>query len=500
MAAYNSSYLAITFLFFMPNVIGRSEELELLDGILNAKDAQLVALYGRRRIGKTYLIREFFQDKGVYFEVTGLKDATMSQQLENFTENFSKNFFNHLPLQVPKNWKKAFHLLTKQIKERATQQKVIVFLDELPWLATKRSMLMQTLDYFWNTEWSLIPNLRLILCGSAASWMLDNLINAKGGLHNRISKTILLKPFNLKQTKQFLNELKIKLSNKQVLDLYLVMGGVPYYLKQIQKNKSVAENINNLCFTEDGLLNREFPRLFHALFDQAETNLRLIRIIASQRYGVSRDFITKKLGMKSGGTLTNRLDELEAAGFIKHYIPYGYVGRESFYRIIDEYSLFYLKWIEPTNLSGLGFKPEYWHTVMNSTSYMSWAGYAFESICLKHVYQILKALKLTIISSRIGSWRYIPKKSNASSGAQIDLIIDREDDAITLCEIKFTNKLYVMDKAEAKVLANKMEVFLEQTKTGKQLFLAMVTTQGVKKNLWSEDLMTSQVILDDLFQ
>lgn len=274
---------------------GRASESNVLETIWHSKEPEMLVIYGRHSVGKTYLIRQFFTAKpGVYLEVIGIKDASMADQLQNFTEAFAKAFQLPYVPEPPKTWKKAFNQLEKALTPIIQNQKVVVFLDELPWLATKRSGLLQALDYFWNRIGSQWPHLTLVLCGSAASWMLEKLINAKGGLHNRMTRLMRLEPLSLQQTKAFLEKRGIRLNHQQLAEIYMVMGGVPYYLKNIQKNQSAVQNINNLCFKREGLLYSEFPRLFHALFEQAELNLSIINHIAKHHYGISRNQLLKK--------------------------------------------------------------------------------------------------------------------------------------------------------------------------------------------------------------
>ena len=256
----------------------------------------------------------------------------MSEQLINFAEAFSKTFYSGIALAVPKNWRDALSLLTREI-EKARPQKCLLFFDELPWLAAQKSGFIEALDYFWNSSWSQMPNLKVILCGSAASWMLEHLIHAKGGLHNRITRIIQLQPLSLAETKAYLSSRKIRLNEKHLLDLYMVMGGIPYYLNYVEAGKSAEQNIQEICFTQNGVLLTEFNRLFHSLFDDAETHLRIIREIARKREGISRGDLLAKLGMLSGGTFKKRLAELEAAGFIRGSFPIATKERAAFSRI-----------------------------------------------------------------------------------------------------------------------------------------------------------------------
>ncbi len=482
-------------------IIGRQKEIKILAQIVASKEAEFVALYGRRRVGKTYLIQQCLSEKEIYLECIGTKKGTTKKQLANFNKAFSQTFYPGLILQTPRTWEQAFELLTFEIKNIARTKKIILFFDELPWLASPKSKLIETLDYFWNAHWSKIPNLKLIVCGSAASWILNNLINAKGGLYNRITKTILLEPFNLSETKAFLESRGIKLSQKQTLDLYMVMGGIPYYLKQVERSKSIVQNINELCFKKDGLLYTEFSRLFQSLFNQSQTNLQIVREIAKHPYGIDLSTLLKRINKTAGGTFNERLLELEACGFIQKILPNDRKKRDHLYKVIDEYTLFYLKWIDTIQEGQLiPQNDNYWQTVVRSPSWYSWAGIAFETVCTKHIHFIIKALGLqgVVLSLRTWQSRSAPGSKEAD-GAQIDLLLERSDGAITVCEMKYTSELFSIDKAYAKNLANKLVRLQQSFSKDPQLFLAIVTVVGLKKNIWSEDLVHQTVVLKDLF-
>jgi AAA+ ATPase superfamily predicted ATPase len=479
------------------SIVARRREVAILDKLCKSKEAEFVAVYGRRRVGKTHLIREYFSDKSIYFELTGIKDAKLAVQLKNFAEKLGKVFYNELPIDRPRSWLEAFSLLTKAIRNIPKSKKVVLFLDELPWLASRRSGITQALDYFWNTEWSLCTNLVVVVCGSAASWMLDNVINAKGGLHNRLTKVILLEPFDLKQTKEFLKYRKIALTQQQVLDLYMVMGGIPHYLKQVERGRSILQNIDRLCFSREGILYSEFERLFRSLFEKADTHLQIVREIAKRRYGISRANLLKALQIKSGGTLSKRIEELEAAGFVKSIVPYRNKKRDLYYRLVDEYAQFYLQWIEPIARRGEEASG-YWEKMAKSPAKSSWAGLAFEAVCVKHIEQIRHSIGLRNIAHTIGWWSYQPRDRH-EQGAQVDLLFDREDGVISLCEIKYSDKPFAIDKPYAKILAGKLQTFDQQIQTKKALSFIMISTHGVKENIWYEDLVDGQVTLDHLF-
>ncbi len=487
------------------NIVGREEELEILDEAIRSKEAEFIAIYGRRRVGKTFLIREYFEHKGIYIEATGIKDAPLKTQLEEFVRAFSAVFHGGIKLHVPRDWNEAFKMVTEAIEAQPKNKKVILFLDELPWMASRRSKLVQYLDYYWNRHWSSLKNFILITCGSAASWMLDHLIFATGGLYNRITKRILLEPFSLKETELFFESRSIKLKRKLILDLYMVMGGIPFYLKEVRKGKSTVQNINDLCSNKKGLLHGEFSILFQSLFDHAEYHLDIVRAIVHSGNTVSREKLIEITGIPSGGAINRRLDELQASNFIQSHIPYGKRKRDRVFRVIDEYTLFYLKWIEPLiEKGGRTSSAGHWQKIYNTPARSVWAGLAFENICLKHVSQVAEALGLKHIAYSSGSWRFVPSKRSKKNGAQIDLLFDRDDDAITVCEIKYSDKEFVVDKAYARALDQKLDVFEQNFPskthpTRKQIYLAMLSPFGVKKNIYSEDLVHNHVNLDDLF-
>lgn len=485
----------------MNEFIGRERELLLLDEIYSSKEPEFLAVYGRRRVGKTLLIRQFFKNKdAIYMEVTGVKDGKLNDQLQNFIDSFSEVFSSSLPLARPKNWRLAFDLLTQTIKTLSKKKKVILFLDEIPWLSTRRSGLLQQIDYFWNRHWNQIPNFKFIVCGSAASWVLDNIINAKGGLYNRITLTMLLKPFTLTEAKKFLRSRNIKYNENQILDVYIVTGGIPHYLKQFKRSKSVIQNINDICFTKDGLLYGEFEKLFQSLFSNNEFYQAVIALIANSSGGINLTNLSQKLNLKKGGRIVKKLQELEDSGFIKKFIPLGRNSRDGVYKIVDEYTLFYLKWIQQfVNRNESPGDNQFWHLTSKSPSWYSWAGYAFERICFKHSGKIAKAIGINAINYRVCDWRHISQKKSNEVGAQIDILFDRDDGVITICEVKYKKGIVAVDKKLAKQLAQKLQVFEQMHKTDKQINLCLITTLGIKKSIWSDDLIDHQVIAEKLF-
>ncbi len=485
----------------MEKLIGREPEKKKLLNMLNSSEAEFLAIYGRRRVGKTFLIREFLTDRGIFFELTGQKDAKLDVQLDNFYQALQEAFEPDLPIKKPESWKEALSILTTLVKAQSKKTKIILFFDELPWLATRRSGIMQAMEYEWNRKWSQIDNLKLIVCGSAASWILEKLIHAKGGLHNRITDTIHLQPFTLGETRKYLKSRGVNLKPMQILNLYMVMGGIPHYLRQIKKGKSSTQIINSLCFHKDGFLFSEFGRLFQSLFDHADTHNRIIREIGKKRHGILRSELLDTTGFSSGGTFNKRLRELKESGFIQEFVPFGKSRKDFTIKIIDEYTLFFLYWIDPLRQKGtFKYNPNYWLNLSNQPAYNSWAGISFEAVCMKHIDQILKRLEIENLATEVGNWHYLPPRNSKERGAQIDLLIDRLDNSLHLCEIKYSNSAFTIDKAYARNLDNKMKVFEDKTKVRKQIFLTLITTMGLKKGLYSEELVHSEAVLNDLFK
>lgn len=483
-------------------IIGRSKEKSLLFNLLNSDSAEFLAVYGRRRIGKTFLIESFFENrKCSFFHFTGVQNGALREQLEEFVKEIASVFYGAAKIEKPTTWMQAFEALKVAIEYSRSSEPIVLFFDEFPWMATPRSRLLQSLEYYWNRFWKNDPRIKLIICGSSASWIIKKVIHHKGGLHNRITEQLHLKALDLSESKSFLEHQGVCLSEQKFLDLYCIVGGVPYYLSRFKKKLSIAESINRECFYPDGLLFNEFSKLFVSLFKDHQIYEELIRIISRNRHGISREEIEKNAKLTGkGGTLTQRLQDLEMAGFIKEFLPLQHRKKGLYYRILDEYSLFYLQWIEPekANLELETDDNNFWLDMMHSPQYQAWRGYAFESVCYKHIAKIKQALGIKV-SARVGVWRYVPIANSKEQGAQIDLLFDRRDDAITLCEIKCSDKPFIITKEYANNLQHKINLYRQITRTKKQLFFAIVSANGLKKNHYSEKLVDFVITLKDLF-
>ena len=472
-------------------LIGRLEEKDILEKAFQSNKPEMLVVIGRRRVGKTFLVKSVYKSI-IDFEVTGIQYASRAEQLQNFMLQIYKFSKGSFPISQPKNWLEAFYLLTKYLENKQKEEKLVVFLDELPWLSTHKSGFLKGLSYFWNS-WATNQRIVVVICGSAASWMIKKVVHHKGGLHNRITRNIFLKPFTLKETEEFFIEKKINFDRYQLLHIYMAIGGVPHYLDAIEAGKSAAQNINQLCFSDNGLLKEEFSKLFPSLFENADLHIKVVRTLAKKRIGLTRGDLVKFGKLTEGGGLTKTLEELQHSGFITMYYPFGKKKKSSLYRLTDEYSLFYLSFIENNRNQDANI----WQQLSQTSAYKSWAGFTFESICLKHISQIKSALQILGVYST--SSTFIKKGTEEEQGAQIDLLIDRNDHVINLCEMKFYEAELTINKSMAVDLRNKISVFKRATNTRKQVFLTMITTFGIKENKNSLGLVDVSLTMDDLF-
>lgn len=468
----------------MSKIIGREKEIIQLEKLLESNKSELVVIYGRRRVGKTFLIREIYK-KHTIFEVSGIPDGSYIDQLQNFYNqicSFQKSFTK---IDVPKNWLEAFNLLGKYIDRKSNTGKKVIFIDEFPWMYTHKSKFVQMFGHFWNSYCTKRNDLIVVICGSAASFMVNKVMQDSKGLHHRATLPIRLLPFNLYETELFLKSKKVILDRYSYLQLYMAIGGIPHYLEKINSGDSVPVAIDNLCFKKGGLLVNEFNNIFASLFDNSKNHNKIIEALATSQKGITREKLIAKSKINSGGTLSKTIEELSESGFLTEYEPYNKTSKETLYRLTDEYSLFYLKYIK-SNKGGS------WKTLFSSRSYSSWSGFAFENLCLKHNTQILIGLGINGIDSNSSSWR--------NNNAQIDLLIDRSDRSINICELKFSESQFTISKSYADNISNKKKEFIAEMKERKNVFVTFVTTFGVKKNNHSLKVMDNQITMDSLFE
>ena len=471
----------------MTPIVGRESELEILRTVCAAKEPQFLAVYGRRRIGKTFLVNQFFRDKGRYFELTGIKDAPLPVQLANFAREYSDVFNSANPIPTPRSWLDAFDLLRKQLQVGIPGERTILFFDELPWLAAPRSQFLAALDHTWNRYFSRATNIVVVICGSAASWMIQKVLQDKGGLHGRLTQKIQLLPFTLAETRLFLEAQRVRLTPSQLIEFYMAVGGVAKYLTQLSSGWSANQLIQGRYFDKDAPLRGEFVKLYSSLFDNYERHLAIIEALAGSRYGLSVAEILDKTGSHSGGGFSWLLQELAESGFITFLPQLGNRKKAGKYVLTDEFSLFYLKWVrgwenQISDLDG------YWQRQANTQSFRSWAGYAFEVLCIKNIASIKRQLGIAGVTTRISQWH--------DSHVQIELVIDRADNCINLCEIKFYNAELELGAKEAADLQRKKARFLAATGTKKAVFITLITVNGVTRNQHYINTVDSDVRAD----
>ena len=471
-------------------LIGRTKEKQLLIDALHEEYSQFIAVYGRRRVGKTFLIREAY-DYTFDFQFTGAAKLTARKQLVRFRRALKEHGQKDTPELT--NWGDAFSELKRLINGLQTGKKV-VFLDELPWMDAPRSGFLSELESFWNGWASARKDIVFVVCGSSTSWMVKKIIKNKGGLHNRLSHRISLKPFPLGLCEQLAQSRGLVLSRKQLLDAYMVFGGVPYYWSLLQKGASVTQEIDRLIFSPDGELNDEFEMLYASLFKKPEPYIRVIELLARKKMGMTRMELLAAGGFEDNGSFSDILKDLEWCGFIRSYSMMGYKKKSDLFQLIDHYTLFYYEYID-----GQTQGANYWKSMLGTPKYNTWCGLAFERTCLWHIDQIKKQLGISGILTNEYAWRCSGDENKNLRGVQIDLLIDRSDGIIDICEMKYSKEAYVISADYGRELQRKRDVLAKVTGTESAVHTIMVTTEGVAHNEeWGE--IQAEVNLDNLFE
>lgn len=476
-----------------PHFVGRTKEMAVLQDALKSERSEMIAVIGRRRVGKTHLIRHVFGET-LDFEMTGMQHTTRSLQLENFANKLPMVAYPaRLRIIPPDNWLEAFNMLQSYMEIfKKDKRKKVIFFDELPWIATARSGFLEALGHFWN-DWAAHNQVLIIICGSAASWMIQQVVHNKGSLHNRITKRIHLQPFSLAETALFLQTKKMDLSRYHIVQLYMVTGGIPHYLQAVEKGRSIAQNIDGLCFAPHGLLKDEFDKLYASLYDKPEHHIAIIRALSTKWMGLTRGQLLKIIGSADGGSFTRTLTELEQSDFIISIAPFTNKKKDMVYRLIDNYSLFYLKFMEGKRKGGEGS----FVNLAKMQPWKTWCGYAFENICFGHLPQIKAVLGITGVYTEESS--YVQKGSKEQKGIQVDMIIDRADGIINACEVKFYDGPFEITKSHAEELRQKRDILRQSSPAKKSIFITMITCFGLKENNYATELVQNQITIDALF-
>ena len=473
-------------------IVGRKKEIELLQGLFEEDESQFVAVYGRRRVGKTFLIREAFNYHFV-FQHTGIYGASLREQLDEFMESLYSAGMRKTK-NIPQNWNEAFHLLERFIEKSKDTQKKVIFIDEMPWMDAHKSNFVRSLDHFWNSWATARKDIILIICGSATSWIINNIIMNYGGLHNRLTNQIFLEPFCLRECQEYCEKRKLGYTKRQILEAYMALGGIPYYWSFLKKGQSVAQNFDRMFFSGRGELTKEFDALYASLFKRPTTHISIITALAGKKMGMQREELLTTAKLSDNTTFSNALQELEQCGFIRKFLPIGNKSKNAIYQLMDNYTLFYFDFIK----KNINLDEHFWTANIDTTIHNGWAGRAFERVCLQHIKQIKDALGFSAVISTVHSWTYKPK-NHSERGVQIDLLIDRNDQTINLCEMKYTNAPYSLNAEEDMKLRNRKATFMRETGTTKSILITMITTYGLISGGYTEDIQC-QVTMDDLFK
>lgn len=472
------------------SITGRENEIRDLERFVKSGKPEFIAVYGRRRVGKTYLINQLFNGR-MAFSMTGVIDGKFDEEVDAFVD--AMDIYGFEVKERPTSWMRAFTLLRKALQPIVeTKEDCIVFLDEIPCFDTHRSGFAKALGHFWNSWASLHDNFKLIVCGSATTWMIKNIIDSHGGLHNRITHEMKLQPFTLRETEQYLVSQGFQWSRLSILQSYMMFGGVAYYLSLLNKSLSLTQNIDTLYFDANGPLRREYKRLFKTLFHLPEPYTEIVGLLARNKKGLTRAELLKSMNKESGGNLSEQLENLVECGFIRKYKireKNKIKSKDGIYQLTDMFSLFHLNFSDRA-----GDDSHYWANHLGTSEINSWLGLAFERVCLLHSDQIKEALHIDTISTEQYSWR----SSGSTPAAQIDLIIDRADDVVNVCEIKYSAKDYSLTENEANKMAYRLSTFRRETGTKQSLYLTLITASPLVENINSDGIPV-KLSMNDLF-
>ena len=472
-------------------ILGRDEECNRLQECLEDDNPQFIIVYGRRRVGKTFLINEFFEEH-LAFRLTGAYDKPREYQLNNFRLELNRRF--SAVQEAPKNWPDAFDALRTYLETLPRSEKQVVFLDELPWLNGEDEELLSAFEWFWNDWASTQHHLIFVVCGSATSWMVKHIAENKGGLFSRKTCSLFLKPFSLAQTEQFLLQKNIHWSRYEIAECYMIMGGIPYYLNLLSNRRSFVENIDYLFFKERGELWDEFKHLYRTLFKNSDKYIRIVEVLSEKTSGMSREELIRKTRFPSNGLLSQMLDDLISSGFVRISRYYQQKKKDALYQLADYYTAFYFRFLKDQ----AGRDEHFWRNGIDYPGRRAWAGLTFEQLCKDHIPQIRQKLGISGMLSDEFIWYTKGTPESGLPGAQIDLVIERRDRVIHLCEMKFSMNEFLIDKDYDQKLRNKMEAFRRETNSKKTLLMTLITTYGVVSNQYSY-MAQSQIVLDDLF-
>jgi len=430
--------------------IGRKKELESLDLLLKKKSASLVVIRGRRRVGKSRLIKEFVSDKKhwIFSGIPPVPGITKQRQLDAFSAQVAHNL--GMPKIQVSEWLEHFNFLGQQAKG----QKIVIVFDEISWMGSEDPDFLGQLKTAWDLTFSENPELIFILCGSVSSWIEDNILKSTGFV-GRISVDMVLEELSIAESGEFWGARKNKVSPYEKFKMLSVTGGIPKYLEEIIATQSAEDNIHRLCFQSDGLLFREFDQIFSDLFSKrAQTYSDIVKTLAHS--SLTLDEVCEKLDVEKSGSVSSCLDDLELAGFIQEDCTWNLSSKaESHlkkFRLKDNYLRFYLRYIEPN-------KEKIAKGLFESKSFMlmpgweSVMGLQFENLVINNLKSLCKILRIDLLDIA-NAGPFFQRATQRQKGCQIDLMIQTKHNTLYVCEIKFSTsdiKSSVVEEMERKV-------------------------------------------------
>ena len=474
----------------MEAIIGRKAEIKRLTAAVDSPRSEFIALYGRRRVGKTFLINQVFRNQFI-FKMTGVIEGTLKDQFTAFADAMSDYGYD-IP-EMPKDWMSAFIMLKNALKQKVNSgERCIIFIDELPAMDAEGANVASAVGYFWNNWASQFDNIVFIICGSATSWMITNVIDSKGGLHDRITVEMPIHPFTLKEVESYLESQRFIWNRQIILQAYMIFGGIPYYLSLLDREESLVQNVDRMFFSQDMQMRREFRRLFNTLYKNPDRYIDVIKALSKSREGLTRGELAKELKCANNGHLGKQLEDLVFCDLIRKNVvrEKEIKSKDSIYQICDFFSLFYMAFIDKAEV-----EMQYWAHHINTPEINSWMGLTFERICMAHIQQIKHALHIDTISTISYSWR----SKTSTPAAQIDIIIERADKIVNICEVKYSQDEYNLNKEEYDKICKRKNVFIQETGLRHAPWITMITTEGVAQGKYSE-MIQSQVRLDELFE
>lgn len=474
-------------------IIGRKAEQRDLDEWCHSAKPELICVYGRRRVGKTYLVQNAFEGQFAFF-ATGSDDRRNAVQLKAFHAALRRA--GCAERTVPQDWFEAFNRLRLALEQpdvvRASCGRRVVFLDEFPWLAAKRSDFLAAFSDFWNGWASCQSDLVVIICGSATSWIVKNILENTASMYNRVTRQLYVAPFDLHDVEEMTQSLRLGWSRDAVLQCYLVFGGLPYYLDMLDRRKSLSQNIDALCLGTNAPLRREVPLLMEASLGNAPLHRAILRELAQSKVGIRRMDLANRVEGGTTGSFKRALDDLEKCGYIRCYTNRYERRKPSVYQLVDPFLLFGFRFMVDRAPDGHGLVS--WKDFERTPAYYAWRGNAFEIACVNHTRQIKHAIGISAVKTEDFPW----SSSTSEPGAQIDMVIERADGVTNLCEMKYTDGPFVADREFEEDMARRRRVFQIESATKNTVQSVLVCPQGLRPNTHSWDI-AHVVDIDDLF-